>query len=578
MPSSGEMPLTDILDEYLSDNHDWENCTDIVLPDVNNGWKKSNKITNFREFNWPASIILDNETLIRMYLNECKSNNKAVLFLFESTKGCPYHCTFCDWGSATYSKVRIKPLLMCEQEIKWMAEHDVDHIYVTDANFGLVKEHIKVAEYFAKYKLQTNYPSKFKVFTPKNSKNTFNKIIPILNNAGLFDMYIAEVQDLNEEVLNNVKRQEISWEEHLDVFKEAQKVVPNLSINLDTIIGMPGQTINTLLKDVDKILSYNIDYPKYNTWHLLPNSPASNPNYLEQHKIKSRLCYVAAYPASLADEYIDMDIKGHAKVAVNRTDSITQIVTETYSFTEEDFVHMRSIVSIVQACQTIGILKYITYGLKYIKGVNFDTFYKELYFDFLSNYSTGSIKKIMLNNQRGCESIYTDDITSVELTQPEFPQGFPFILPSDIYWTISILWWHEDFYKQFETWLAEKHPDWYDEQIADLIKYNKNMLPTPDYNPVQGRSWVNIYDWQKWIESNFNGVTYTNVIPGPGEKFLVRYNTYQSTTAYSNTNNTRLDMLWYTIDDPKEKLIDYFYKICFGCKANKFFEDVEKIK
>ena len=257
VPGSGEMPLTDILDEYLSDNHDWENCTDIVLPDVNNGWKKSNKITNFREFNWPASIILDNETLIRMYLNECKSNNKAVLFLFESTKGCPYHCTFCDWGSATYSKVRIKPLLMCEQEIKWMAEHDVDHIYVTDANFGLVKEHIKVAEYFAKYKLQTNYPSKFKVFTPKNSKNTFNKIIPILNNAGLFDMYIAEVQDLNEEVLNNVKRQEISWEEHLDVFKEAQKVVPNLSINLDTIIGMPGQTINTLLKDVDKILSYN---------------------------------------------------------------------------------------------------------------------------------------------------------------------------------------------------------------------------------------------------------------------------------------------------------------------------------
>jgi hypothetical protein len=58
----------------------------------------------------------------------------------ETNRGCPYACTFCDWGSTTYSKVKKFNLERIESELHWIARNPVGFIFGADANFGIFKE------------------------------------------------------------------------------------------------------------------------------------------------------------------------------------------------------------------------------------------------------------------------------------------------------------------------------------------------------------------------------------------------------------------------------------------------------
>ena len=52
-------------------------------------------------------------------------------------RGCPFRCTFCDWGQATHSRVHELPGARVERELAWLAERKVPYLYLVDANFGI---------------------------------------------------------------------------------------------------------------------------------------------------------------------------------------------------------------------------------------------------------------------------------------------------------------------------------------------------------------------------------------------------------------------------------------------------------
>ena len=54
----------------------------------------------------------------------------------ETNRGCPYACTFCDWGSLTYSKVKLFDLERVFAELDWMGQN-CGFVTITDANFGI---------------------------------------------------------------------------------------------------------------------------------------------------------------------------------------------------------------------------------------------------------------------------------------------------------------------------------------------------------------------------------------------------------------------------------------------------------
>ena len=52
----------------------------------------------------------------------------------------PFACTFCDWGSATKSKVRKFSEERLEREIEWFGDNEIAYVDCCDANFGIFQE------------------------------------------------------------------------------------------------------------------------------------------------------------------------------------------------------------------------------------------------------------------------------------------------------------------------------------------------------------------------------------------------------------------------------------------------------
>ena len=72
--------------------------------------------------------------------------NERWLASWETNRGCPFSCAFCDWGSATASKVSRMDLDRVYRELDWFSEHKVEFIFCCDANFGMLPRRCKIAK------------------------------------------------------------------------------------------------------------------------------------------------------------------------------------------------------------------------------------------------------------------------------------------------------------------------------------------------------------------------------------------------------------------------------------------------
>ena len=96
----------------------------------------------------------------------------------ETNRGCPFKCSFCDWGSLTYSKIKKFPVPKVYQEIEWLGKNKIEYIFVADANFGVFPERdSEIVDVMLEVQDKYNYP---KVFNANWHKNSRQNVIPIV--------------------------------------------------------------------------------------------------------------------------------------------------------------------------------------------------------------------------------------------------------------------------------------------------------------------------------------------------------------------------------------------------------------
>lgn len=87
----------------------------------------------------------------------------------ETHRGCPFQCTFCDWGSNLMSKVSKFSDERLQKEIDWFADHKIDLLYNADANWAMFERDIELTRYMVQKKKETGFPNKFRAAYAKNS-------------------------------------------------------------------------------------------------------------------------------------------------------------------------------------------------------------------------------------------------------------------------------------------------------------------------------------------------------------------------------------------------------------------------
>jgi hypothetical protein len=200
----------------------------------------------------------------------------------ETNRGCPYGCTFCDWGSATLSRVRKFELDRVFAELEWCAEHQIQTVGIADANFGIFERDVEIAERIAALKATYGYPKNIGNNYAKNTVKHLSKIIEIFTEAGIVAEGKMSMQSFDSGTLTIIKRKNIKVEKYDELSVEFRR--NRLPMSVDLMLGLPGSTPATFRNDLQACIDRDVRALIQPTM-LLPNSPMNEPEYRAEHGI-----------------------------------------------------------------------------------------------------------------------------------------------------------------------------------------------------------------------------------------------------------------------------------------------------
>jgi radical SAM superfamily enzyme YgiQ (UPF0313 family) len=201
----------------------------------------------------------------------------------ETNRGCPYGCTFCDWGAATLSKIASMSLERVFADIEYAGLHRIASLGICDANFGILKRDVQIAQRIVDVHQRTGYPKVVTYSVAKVMKPELLEIVKLLHGAGLITFGQASMQTTDERVLSIIQRSNIKTSEYdtLLAFYRSQEI-PSFT---EFMLVLPGQTLDTCARDLQFVFDRKI-HARLAATSVLPNAPMADPEYRATYKIE----------------------------------------------------------------------------------------------------------------------------------------------------------------------------------------------------------------------------------------------------------------------------------------------------
>ena len=219
--------------------------------------------------------------------------------VIETNRGCPFMCTFCDWGGTTFSKVKKFGLERIQEELDWMGQNKIEMLTNTDANFGIFKDRdMEITDMLIATKEKYGFPVLFDTNWSKNATVQLVDMAVKLMESDMMRRFTMALQSTNQEVLKNIKRVNLKEEAMTKVAETA--FANEMSVNTELIIGLPGETWESWTSGLCDLLSRDIIVEAYPVT-ILTNSEMNEPGYKEKHGITQ--VTLKSYFSNIVDEY-----------------------------------------------------------------------------------------------------------------------------------------------------------------------------------------------------------------------------------------------------------------------------------
>ena len=285
----------------------------------------------------------------------------------ETNRGCPYACTFCDWGSLTYNKVKKFNLERVYAELEWIGQKKCDFVSITDANFGIFPERDSIiADKLIEVQKTYNNPKAYTISWAKNQKREIVDIVKKLIYQGGAKIGLnLSVQTMDENVLDIIKRKNLDTNKIEEVFELCEE--NNIPLYTELILGLPGETLETWKDNFYRLYKAgnHTGITIYQA-QLLENAEM---NLLQRklYKLEGRVVY-----DYLVGTYNEHELQEGVEVITSTKDLPLEKMNQAQVFSWfQNTFHIN------------GITNYISRVLYKMYGIEYQEFYEKLY-DYIS--------------------------------------------------------------------------------------------------------------------------------------------------------------------------------------------------
>ena len=203
--------------------------------------------------------------------------------LIQTTRGCPFSCTFCQGGDKYFNRISRFSSERIKDEVEYIAQRTtVPNLMLADSNFGMYKEDIEVSRIIAAVQDKYDWPKYFIGIDGKNNKERVMKVASIVKGSFLS----AAVQSTNAQVLKNVKRQNVSLSQMIQVAQYAEALGAN-DIS-EVILCLPGDTKDAHFKSILDLIDAGIHVVRSHQLIMLPGSELATKKNREQYNMQTR--------------------------------------------------------------------------------------------------------------------------------------------------------------------------------------------------------------------------------------------------------------------------------------------------
>ena len=291
--SYGELCFAELLDNF-SDKIDFNLISDLRYPFGKDRMLCVSKKTLHDKtgFDYDWSSFAGQATAVEHYIDYAKKSQGMgckFMAIVETTRGCPYGCTYCDWGGGINTKVIRKPDPAIYHDIDFLSSLDLTYLYIADANFGIFGDRdVAIMDKIAASR--RHYRSDFRIgyggfAKTKNRLPYIRQIveIDIENQLSNQQEIKLSIQSLSDEVLENINRQNIPLDDQIKALKGLARK-NKIPFYVEMILGLPGMDLDKFYFELTDLGRRHLAVQWYE-WILLPETPAYDMSYREKFGI-----------------------------------------------------------------------------------------------------------------------------------------------------------------------------------------------------------------------------------------------------------------------------------------------------
>ncbi|MFN6514117.1 MAG: B12-binding domain-containing radical SAM protein [Nostoc sp. CreGUA01] len=475
------------------------------------------------------------------YQEMLSSISSDVIVIWETNRGCPYKCSYCDWGSNTMSKIRQLPMERIKAEIEWFGQMKIGFVMSADANFGMLPRDMEIADLLIAANKKYGFPKYFSYNTAKNNPDRALTIAKKFLNTGLLSAHVLSIQHTNREVLAATNRSNISTQKQYEVARQLME--DGIPVYVQLILGIPGDKYEYWKACFSDLMEWGIHtYYWVFPYNLLPNAPAAEPDYIQKWEIET------------VDRYVLLNHGMRLRGPFDPLTTKSRLIVKTKTFSSDDWVKMNTYAAYIKSLHNCSVTQLIAIYLRFTHNIPYDWFYNDLFDNFIQQINPA--RDWYQAVQENYQAYLANDDAIAFMDIPQFPQFEYQIEPS--HWIfIQICLQLEYFFDTLKEYLLQRYPDFHN--LESVVEYQKQLIVLPSYDKNKGKIFTTNLDWITYFTTARRLVSYT---PLAEPQFIPNTVIKVSDVSWTDEGLT-LPFNWGNGNE-EERWIKWFHTMVFG--------------